>query len=292
MKLGVDDEVIFTEGIPANVRLGLNKNADDFTQPFRYSMPLDGGGIDTASFEWRHNPTLKLLRVRDTSPGYAKEPFPAWLPDSPEKRIAVPEAYLSGDLTKLVHAVAENWGQDCDDADCTGRYSTFIDIQSAPFYLLGPACAQIGMDCLGDTQDASYGFWPGITFDDGEVWAVIGALGTKTGNATYVGLGLNNFRLRLGAKNIEYTRLEGSAAFYGNGIGNLDKLFVYYFARDCDGLESWTHGYCTDVEDSPLVLPVGDKATFTERDYIVPETQRGPDSTQLLPARALKLARP
>jgi len=129
-------------------------------------------------------------------------------------------------------------------------------------------------------------------FDNGEVWAVIGTLGTRTGNATYVGLGLNNFRLRLGARNIEYTRLEGSAAHYGDGIGNLDKLFVYYFARDCDGLESWTHGYCMEVEDSPLVLPVGDKAAFTERDYIMPGTQRGPDSTQLLPSRALKLTRP
>ena len=69
-------------------------------------------------------------------------------------------------------------------------------------------------------------------------------------------------------------------------------FFVYYFARDCSGLESWTHGYCAEVEESDLMLPVGDTAAFTERDYIVPETQRGPDSTKLLPSRALKLARP
>jgi len=191
----------------------------------------------------------------------------------------------------LVHAVAEAWDEACSDSACTGRYNTFTDAQSAPLNLLGPKCAEIGMDCAGDTQDASYGFCPGITFDDGEVWAVIGTLGTKTGNATYVGLGLNNFRLRLGAKNIDYTKLEGSAASYGD-IDNLDKFFVYYFARDCSGLESWTHGYCAEVEDSELVLPVGDTAAFTVRNYIVPGTQRGPDSTKLLPARALRLARP
>jgi hypothetical protein len=297
VKLGVDDSEIFTQRIPENVRTGLNKNADDFMSPFRYSMPLDGGGANTDSDAWRHSPTLRLLRVRDTSPGYRKETFPAWGPDSPEPRTAVSEAYLGEDLTKLVHAVAAAWSQPCSDAGCAGRYSPFGDLQSPPINLLGPLCAAIGMDCAGDAQDASYGFFPGPTFDNGEVWAVIGTLGTKTGNATYVGLGLNNFRLRLGAKNVDYTRLEGSASaelypdFQGNSE-NLDKLFVYYFARNCEDIQAWTHGYCTEVEDSPLVLPAGDRAAFTERDYIVPGTQRGPDSTKLLPSRALKLARP
>ena len=291
--LGVNDNDIFTEGIPQNLRLGLNKNADDFTSPLRYSMPLDGGGVDTASNEWRHNPTLRLLRVRDTSPGYRKEPYPAWEPDSPEARTGVSEVYLSEDLTKLVFAVAETWGQGCTDLACTGRYRSFTDVQSAPFNLLGPKCAEIGMDCAGDTQDASYGFCPGITFDNGEVWAAIGTLGTETGNATYVGLGVNNFRLRLGAKNIDYTKLEGSAAFYSDGdIENLDKFFVYYFARDCSGLEPWTHGYCAEVEDSELVLPAGDRGALSERDYLAPGTLRGPDSTLLLPSKALKLKQP
>ncbi len=291
--LGVDTSQIFTEGIPENVRLGLYKNADDFVSAFRYSMPLDGGGVDTASYAWRHDPTLRVLRVRDTSPGYQKETFPAWVTESPEARTGVSEAYLSEDLTKLVYAVAEAWEQDCSDLACTGRYRSFTDVQSAPFNVVGPKCAEIGMDCAGDTQDASYGFCAGITFDAGEVWAAIGTLGTETGNATYVGLGLNNFRLRLGAKNIDYTMLEGSAMPYDNGnIGNLDKFFVYYFARDCSMLESWTHGYCADVEDSELVLPAGDRAALTERDYIVPGTLRGPESTMLLPSRALKLMQP
>jgi hypothetical protein len=295
--LGVNDSDIFTEGIPENVRLGLNKNADDFMSAFRYSMPFDGGDAGSPSDAWRHSPTLRLLRVRDTSPGYPKEPFPAWGPDSPEPRTGVSEAYLSEDLTMLVHAVAKAWDQACADPACTGRYGTFGDLQSAPMNVLGPKCAEIGMDCAGDAQDASYGFYPGAYFDDGEVWAVIGTLGTKTGNATYVGVGVNNFHLRLGAKNVDYKKLEGSASaalypdFQGNP-DNLDKLFVYYFARDCDDIEPWTHGYCAEVEDTPLVLPAGDRGAFTERDYIAPGTQRGPDSTKLLPSRALKLARP
>jgi hypothetical protein len=294
-KLGVDDSEIFTQRIPENVRVGLQKNADDFLAPLRYSMPLDGGGADTPSDQWRHSPTLRVLRVRDTSPGYPKEPFPAWTLDSYEARTAAPEEYLKGDLTKLVYAVADAWEQPCEDEACAGRYRAFGDIQTPPMNIIGALCSEIGMDCAGDAWDASYGFCPGITFDDGEVWAVIGTLGTATGNATYSSVGVNNFRLRLGVKAADYPKLVGSAAPYEEFEGdpaNLDKLFVYYFARNCKDIESLTHGYCTEVEDTPLALPEGDRAAFTERDYIKPGTQWGPDSAQLLPSRALKLTRP
>lgn len=294
-ELGADESEIFTQQIPQNVRTGLQKNADDFMIPMRYLMPLDGGGAGTASDEWRNDPTLSVLRVRDTSPGYRKEPFPAWTLESAEARTAVPEGYLSDDLTKLVHAVAEEWDQPCDDAACAGRYRPFRDIQRPPMNLIGALCSEIGMDCNGDSWDASYGFCPGITFDDGEVWAIIGTLGTATGNATYTSVGINNFRLRLGVKAVNYPELEGSAAPYGDvwdDPANLEKLYVYYFARECEDIAEFTHGYCTEVESTELALPAGDRAAFTERDYIKPGTQRGPESAQLLPSRALKLTRP
>ncbi len=92
---------------------------------------------------------------------------------------------------------------------------SFIDTQTYPFNLVGPLCDNIGMDCLGDTQDASYQFRGGFGFDNGEVYAVVGTLGTATGNATYVSLGVNNFRLRLGAENVDGTKLVGSATRSG-----------------------------------------------------------------------------
>ena len=105
--------------------------------------------------------------------------------------------------------VSEAWGQACADAACTGRAVPFIDTQSAPFNLVGPLCDNIGMDCLADTQDASYQFRGNLWFDNNEVYAVVGTLGTATGNATYVSLGLNNFRLRLGAANVDGAELAG-----------------------------------------------------------------------------------
>jgi hypothetical protein len=104
---------------------------------------------------------------------------------------------------------------------------------------------------------------------------------------------VNNTRLRLGAKNVDGAKLAGSAdpAWYP-GVGNADKLYVYYFTRDCRGLEDLTHGFCMPVEDTELVIPPGDPASFVERDYMAVGTQRGPDSTLTLPSRMVKLQRP
>jgi len=149
------------------------------------------------------------------------------------------------------------------------------------------------MDCLGDTQDASFQFLGGFGFDNEEVYAVVGTRGTPTGNATYVSLGVNNFRLRLGAANVDGTNLVGGAHpdWYPE-VEKLDKLFVYYFTRDCEGLQNLTRGFCLSVEDTPLVIPPGVRASFVERDYLAPGTQRGPDSKFTLPSMVLKFHRP
>lgn len=75
-------------------------------------------------------------------------------------------------------------------------------------------------------------------------------------------------------------------------MGNAEKLYVHYFARDCQGLEELTHGSCTPVGTSALKIPVGVKASLVERDYIAAGTQRGPDSTLTLPPTVLRLHRP
>lgn len=141
------------------------------------------------------------------------------------------EAYLQEDLTELVATVSEAWGQPCDEGDClaSGQAVQFVDTQSHPFNLVGPKCSLIGMDCPGDTQDASYQFRPGQRYDDGEVYAVIGTLGTATGNATYVSLGVNNTRIRLGAININGMELAGSAEPYG--VDHADELHERWYRR-------------------------------------------------------------
>lgn len=293
-KLRVPEKDIFSEAIPSNMRIGLDANADDFLVLFRYSRPVDGGKDGTPSDEWRHNPTMGVLRIRDTRPHRPPQRYPAWVDTSAEARIAVSEAYLKDDLNALVVAVGEAWEQPIkDEDDWEERALPFIDTQSYPFNLVGPLCDNIGMDCQGDTQDASYQFRPGLTFDNGEVYAVVGTLGTATGNATYVSLGLNNVHYRLGAKNVDDSMLAGSAteAFY-SGVDNLDKLYVYYFTRDCTSLPDLAQDFCTSVENTEFVIPAGGFASIVERDYVSVGTQRGPDSSLTLPPIVLKLTWP
>ena len=292
-RLSVADKDIFTERIPSNMRFGLDSDADDFASGIRYSMPDDGGKEGTASYKWRHNPTLTLLRIRDTQPHRLPWLYPAWEGDSPEQRTAIDEWYLETDLNRLVQRVSQAWGQVCPNPMCSGRAARFIDTQTPDFNLVGPKCDNIGMDCLADTQDASYQFRGGYGFDNDEVYAVVGTLGTATGNATYVSLGVNNFHLRLGAENVEGTKLVGSAdPRWYPGVNNLDKFYVYYFTRHCEGLKELTHGFCLSVKDTELAIPPGVKATFVERDYMVPGTQRGPDSKLVLPPMVIQLQRP
>jgi hypothetical protein len=290
-RLDVDRADVFSQPIPGNLRLGLDPSADEFTVLVRYSLPEDGGGDGSASQAWREHPTLRVLRIRDNRIR-PPQTYPDWMPGSPAVRGGVSEAHLADDVDALAYAVSETWDQPCADGDCVGSGAAlpFIDTQSAPMDLVGAKCLTIGMDCVGDTQDATYQFRPGLSFDDDEVYAVVGTLGTTTGNATYVSLGVNNIRLRLGTLNVDGDLLAGSAASYG--VPNSDHLYVHYFTRDCSDLYGLTQGRCTEVGTGPLELPSGDLASLVERDYIAPGTERGPESTLTVPSLALRLQRP
>ena len=68
------------------------------------------------------------------------------------------------------------------------------------------------MNCLGDSQDADYQISGGTyPLDDNQVIAVVGTLGTKTGNATYTSLSVNWFPELVGVLNRDDMVLEESA---------------------------------------------------------------------------------
>jgi hypothetical protein len=286
-RAGIQQKDIFTEPIPSNMRTGLHEHADEFVTTFRYSEPEDHALADA----WREDPSMIVMRIRPIKQNKLPVPYPEV---QLEQRLALPESYLKNDLDRLVEAIFERWNQ----AYKPEQVKQQIDFQSV-FEFVGPLCEKIGMDCLGDTQDAAYqARIQGLTLDFGEVYAYVGALGTETGNATYVGLGINNGRKMLGVGNISDHQLKGSANAYSGEVDNTGKLFVHYFARSCDGLEEYTSGYCTEI--TPEMIPIcADPAQtscirvlFTERDYMFPGSRRGPDSAFLLPGRIIKLQDP
>ena len=285
--ISVKDHDVFTEPIPSNMKVGLDAASDDFTTLFRYVHPKDGGAQGTASDTWRNEPPLVVLRVRDVRSHRKPQRYE---PVELERRTAVDERTLQDDLGSLLEAIGRRWGQPCNNADCSDKAMRFVDLQRSPIYMVGPLCIPIGENCLGDNWDASYHIFGPMSFDNGEIYAVAGTLGTKTGNATYTAIGINQRSLLKGVANIFDEILEDTANEYAGGVSNTDKFYLNYFTRDCSGLEYLTDGHCFPLPET--MIPQGDQAVISMRNYIKPGTQRGPDSALVLPSMVLKLKRP
>lgn len=289
--VSVADKDIFTEQISSNtgqihdLKLGLDKSSDDFATFFRYAQPLDGGGDGTPSAAWRKNLPFVVLRVRDTN--HVAQPYTT--PYVEEPRTAFDEYTLQNDLFSLLSAVYQRWnGAACTNADCSDVGAKPVtDLQVFPVYMRGLFCVQIGENCMGDNWDAAYNVAGRFSIDNGEVYAVVGTLGTKTGNATYVGLGINQMSRFNGVANLSDQNLDGTASGFAGEAGNTDSFFVYYFARDCSAIKALTGGHCFDMTEDKI--PEGDSFAFSIRDYVRPGTKRGPDSTKVLPPMVMRV---
>ncbi|MFH1875134.1 MAG: hypothetical protein ABH859_08160 [Pseudomonadota bacterium] len=299
--IGVESNTIFTEPIPSGgglntVKTGLDQHADDLIYVMRYAMPQDDGESGSLSDTWKKDLPMVLLRVRDPSSTRTVQTYDAV---TLETRTAINESSLQTDLTNLVAAVNNRWGQPCAQTNCSDQGTiNFVNLQPPPINFVGPLCMLIGMNCLGDTQDTSYQTAVGqLSINNGEIYAVASTLGTITGNATYVGLSINDSVLVEGVVNISDDQLQDSAASYAGQVNNTDKLYLYYFTRDCSVLEALTDGNCFSITED-MIPQCTDPATQTchdikiaQRNYIVPGTRRGPDSTLIQLPRLLKLNR-
>lgn len=285
--ISVKDEDVFTERIPSDMQVGLGQSADDFTTWFRYAHPRDGGRPGTPSDNWRKELPMVVLRVRDTQPNRQPQTYP---PVVLEDRSYVDEGSLKPYLESLLFAVSQRWGQPCASTNCSDRAGVFKDLQSSPTNTVGPFCIPIMENCLGDTQDTSYGFYGSMFLDHGEIYAVAGTLGTETGNATYVAVGINEVPKLKGVADLSNDDLRDTAKAYAREVNNTRKFYLYYLARDCSGLEDLTDGNCLRIQED--LIPQGGQFAITIRDYIKPGTQRGPDSSKLLPSMIIQLQRP
>lgn len=304
---GVADKDIFTEPIPQRDPIGsigpigLDKQANDFVTLMRYAVPED----PTAGQAWRTELPLTMLRVRGSGSA-PSNPYPLF---TPEPRTAVDEvddAQLQSDFTTLLQSVCNRaqgapWNFRGSGCETPPPASSIMADLVAGYGWPGWYCRSIGMNCLGDQQEAAYYINQPEPIDNGEVYAVVGTLATKTGNATYAALSVNVPSVFKGADNILDTRLAGSAAAYAGPVKDPDKFFVWYFARDCNAVAPLTDGKCTTLtpETVPLrtdTAAMGDpalKGMFQVglRDYIKPGTARGPDGKKLITPHVLKFTR-
>jgi len=299
--IGVRTDAIFTEHIPSNLNLGLDLASDDFVTWFRYLQPDDGGGPGTPSYIWRKNLPIAVLRVRHTD--HQPQPYPAFTKDDLEGRTAFDEnETFKSDLNNLVSAVASKWGLHCTQPDCSDLGAEhFMDLETRPIWEVGPLCTLIRENCLLDNQDEDLQLYGRPSVDHGEVYAIAGTLETRTGNATYVALGINKVSQYIGVANLSDEVLKGTASGYAaevsgndcpaaNHTKTTDCLFLYYFTRDCSVVENATgEKNCFEIDTKLIPLEPPDFVAFSLRDYIRPGTQRGPKPSLVLPAMVIRV---
>jgi len=292
---GVSSEDVFTEPIPLRDELGdigplgLDAKANDFTTWIRYKRPDNAH----AAHAWWANLPLTVLRVRERpSSSRSAEPFDPFVA---EERTATPEFDYADDLANLVRQVCLRWDQPCEPGSPgSDQLRQLVDLQ-LDLHSFGPECRALGMDCLGDTQDASYFIAPGRELDPGWVYALVGTLGTATGNATYVGLSVNDLSKLKGVLSVNDSELAGSAGSYAGTVDNTAKFFVHYLARDCTVIGSLTGGQCSTITED-MVPPLGEapQGLFSAvlRSYVRPTTARGPLSSDQLRPWIIRFAQP
>jgi hypothetical protein len=294
-RLGIPDKEVFTERIPSalgdvNMSIGLDEGSDDFLTVIRYAMPEDGGGDGSRSNAWRERLPLVVLRIRDTRPAHQPQPYP-WVGFETRSPATPPEISYAPDLVTLAKAICSRWGQLCNLAP-------MLNMKASQLLLTGPECVKVGMNCLAPNEDAAYFMSKRLWLPDDRVYAVIGALGTRSKNATYVGLGLNSSVTQLGFHNIDDDTLAGSAGGYD--VPNRDRFFLHYFARDCKGaqLEALTAGSpCYSIGDQLPDCPDPDDLGCAElvlslRNYLLPGSQRGPAPELTLNPVVITLQKP
>ncbi|AHF00275.1 hypothetical protein [Thioalkalivibrio paradoxus] len=305
-RLGVSKDHVFTEQIARHfVRpgeppggklgpLGLDRHAPDFLTGLRYAMP----DSQQAANAWRSRLPLTVLRVRESP--FSPRPAQPFFEIAADVRDAVDEGFLSDDLDALVNAVRDRavggpWNLAVLEAPTMGQAPIMGNVEVWLGHF-GPYCRDIGENCLGDGQDASYFFMPPQPLDSGQVYAVIGTLGIRTGNATYNGLSINDASRLKGVGNVpdrssrsSDSVLDGSASSYRGAVANHDQFFVHFFTRDCDTISGLADGACTSITHK-MVPPAIDVTApghphlhgfFTAglRSYVMPGTARGPTTT-------------
>lgn len=311
---GVPDEDIFTEQIPRRDSvgpigpLGTDKNAIDFLTFFRYAIADD----PLVARQWWDgfrgvNPPLTVMRVRAPS---SLGPVERYDLLTYEERSAVSEAYLAADLEGLVDAVCDRVRStlNLDSGDCTQPppAASFMADPLRDFGWAGPYCRKIDMWC-GDQTDAGLFYTGSLALDSGQVYAVVDTLATETGNATYVGMSINDASTYLAPSGVTDAALKGSADGYATTVNNTDKFFVHYFTRDCTQLRAYLlpanrPGDCTEIDEHMVpkegsANTVGDPTLFGLfwvgiRNYTLPGSARGPDTAGMLTPRILTFTQP
>lgn len=276
------------------LKLGTKGRVDDFWTLMRYAVPKN-----TAEAEaWRSDVAnqLVVLRVSKRQPADPVVRHPSYVFEV--RKTNNDERVLAADLQTLADAVSDRlgFGEGAPQEVCLPLSS----------FLHAPLSMPTAMSAVGATHDADYRVSSARGFDSQEVLAVVGVNHARTGNSTYVSLGIYDASIWQGIKAVsqalDYPNpgpLNDSAKGFFDLLGgvpanlagiDLAKFYVHIVARPNVGLDQDLVDslYCTEVVEAgssdDVVLPTTKPIRISERAYLNPDPAAscGPDYRQLL----------
>jgi hypothetical protein len=125
--------------------------------------------------------------------------------------------------------------------------------------------------------------WGGLTFPATRVFVAIGANQVLLEKAVF-----SNFMITTPAgfespdhsANLTSADITGSASSFAPDLEFADQLWIYMFARRCDGV-----GYCRELDTQAINFT--EPVYFLERNYLQKETAVGPAPEEVIPSMVL-----
>lgn len=253
---------VFVGSTTAPPRFGLDADADTFALLGRLAVPRD------ASEAMRYlSRRFRAMRATGSSTGSAPAP-----PETATQRARPEDASLNVSLDRLALAIRAAHARD-----------TLVPVGVIDGTPTPARCLEQRSNCQGDNRDTDYPTSrPFVAPGAAESVVVFGVNHAATGHSTYSGVGLYSVAHAAGVTSVTSDRFAGTARAYVPADPNVDRLFVWTFARRCNGAAA-----CTEVSTAacPAGLPDGAASLLMMRDYVDPETGTAPRYDDLVPYR-------
>ena len=272
MSSGYSPDIFNTEIIPSNIlRMGVDAESDSFAFLQRNAYFQN----QTLGMDYLDETPGIVLRVTPNQP-VELNPYPM-----PKIRVRgngnASELDLMPALSDLRAAILEKYGRENATEFVTGIRG-----------IEGYDAIQRGISALGATRDTTYlNNTTPFTLDDdpSEFLIIYGVNHAATGKASYSNLGIFGAKLNNGVASVDNKIFEGTAEEYIPGNPAAKYLYVWKFARDCNGDEN-----CTVVPTGPGSSGIGlnETAFVVFRAYLEKETKVGPSYTELAYGRVIK----
>jgi hypothetical protein len=291
-RAGYPPPIMNTEPIPQSiVRMGIDEDGDQFNSSLRMAAPDAPDALDS----YIADPPVRILRVtpKTASPVYpAPSPDPFPIPGFRAHGTGQTEFALLPAVRDLRKAILGTY---------SGLQAQELPSEQSIFY--GLHHMDVNDDGLGPSTDALYlGTIEDFgTLSEDDFIVVYGANHQKTGKAMYMNVALYGLTKQITPGGVDDPKLAGTAASYlGSTYSGADKLYVYKFARHCDGeANCYEVPYgCCGQQGTPACfgtpgcpgVGADEKVVVYWRAYLDPLAKAGPDPAEVLLDRAIKFS--